>query len=120
MASPTNSYIRRRPVDKEPVQTYTGATDAIDISRGDIHILNRSGAVDAATLAAPADGDEGRVIWIKNGTTQANTITISAGLGGSGGGYTALTFTAVVAANVTLRAYGQAWYIVGSHLTAVA
>ena len=120
MATPTNSYTRRRPVPKEPVQTYTGATDAIEISRGDVHILNRSGAVNAATLADPADVDEGRTIWIKNGTTQANTITITNGLGGSGSGYTVLTFTNVAAANVALRAYGEKWYIVGSHLAAVA
>ena len=120
MASPTNTYVRVRSPEKEPASTYTGSADALDISRGNLHILNRSGAVNAATLADPTDTDEGRVIWIKNGTTQANTITISNGLGGSGGGYTVLTFTAVVAANVTLRAYGSKWYLIGSHLTAVA
>lgn len=121
MASPTNAYIRRRPnYRREPAVTYTGATDAIDISRGDIHILNRTGGVNAATLADPADSDEDRVIWIKNGTTQANTITITNGLGGSGASYDTLTFTNVVAANVTLRAYGQRWYMVGQYLTAIS
>lgn len=121
MGSPTNAYIRSKPnYDREPANEYTGATDAIDISRGDLHILNRSGGVNAATLADPADTDEGRVIWIKNGTTQANTITITNGLGGSGASYDVLTFTNVVAANVSLRAYNQKWYMVGQHLTAVA
>jgi len=114
------STITSKTYQKGVVTEYTGATDAIDISLGDIFILNRSGAVDAATLADPAAGDEGRIIWIKNGTTQANTITITSGLGGSGSSYDVLTFTNVVAANVSLRAYGTKWYMVGQHLTAVA
>lgn len=120
MSTPTNSYVRKRAPRDEPSQTYTGSADAIDISRGDIHILNRSGAVNAATLADPAESDEGRVIWVKNGTTQANTITITSGLGGSGGSYDTLTFTNVIAANVTLRAYGGKWYLIGQYLTAIS
>jgi len=107
-------------LQKGTVTTLTGATDAIDFSLGDIFIINRSGAVNATTLANPAAGDEGRTIWIKNGTTQANTITVADGLGGSGTSYDVLTFTNVVAANVTLRAYGTKWYLVGQYLTAVA
>jgi len=99
----------------EPVKELTGSADAIDISIGNIFVLNRSGAVNSATLAAPAAADEGRVIWVVNGTTQANTITITAGLGGSGGSYDTLTFTNVVAANVSLRAYNEAWYLVGQY-----
>lgn len=116
----TSPTISGKPLHTSTATEYTGATDAIDISAGDIHILNRSGAVNAATLADPAAGDEGRIIWIKNGTTQANTITITNGLGGSGASYDVLTFTNVVAANVTLRAYGTKWYMVGQHLTAIA
>jgi hypothetical protein len=104
----------------ETVTTLAGATDAIDVSLGDVFVINRSGAVNATTLANPAVADEGRVIWIKNGTTQANTITVADGLGGSGASYDVITFTNVVAANVTLRAYGTKWYLVGSHLAAVA
>lgn len=103
------------------VTTLTGSADAINISLGDIFILNRSGAVNASTLAAPASpGDNGREIWIKNGTTQANTIAVSGGLGGSGVSYDLITFTAVVAANVKLRAYDGQWYLVGSHLATVS
>jgi len=119
-AALTSPTISGKVTTTPTVTTYTGATDAIDISLGDMFILNRAGAVDAATLADPAAGDEGRVIWIKNGTTQANTITITSGLGGSGASYDVLTFTNVVAANVTLRAYGTKWYLVGQYLTAVA
>jgi len=114
--STTNSYVRPRKLPLPPVQTYTGATDAIVISRGDVHVLARSGAADAATLADPTSNtDDGRVIWVKNGEAQANTITITNGLGGSGAGYTTLTFLAVVAANVTLRAYQGKWYMVGQY-----
>jgi hypothetical protein len=119
--STTNSYVRPRLQKQVPVATYTGSADAIDISRGDVHILNRTGAVDAATLANPdLVKDEGRVIWVVNGTTQANTITITNGLGGSGAGYTTLTFLAVKAANVTLRAYQGSWYLVGQFGTTVS
>ena len=112
--SATNTYIKRSPPPPVPVVTYTGSADAIDIAIADNFVLNRSGAVDAATLAAPVTvADDGREIWVRNGTTQANTITISAGLGGSGAGYTLLTFLAVVAANVRLRAYAGKWYLVG-------
>ena len=118
MASPTNTYIRRKPnYKREPAVTYTGTADAIDIAAGTIHILTPTSGVNAVTLADPADSDEDRVVWIKNGNTQANTITITNGLGGSGASYDTLTFTNVVAANVTLRAYNQKWYLVGSHLT---
>ena len=119
--STTNSYVRPRTPKQAPVATYTGASDAIDITRGDVHVLNRSGDVNAATLADPDSvKDEGRVIWVINGTTQANKITITNGLGGSGGSYDVLTFTNVAAANVTLRAYAGKWYLVGSYLTSVA
>jgi hypothetical protein len=114
------SYVKPKLPKQHPVQTLTGATDAIDINTGDRFVINRTGGVNATTLADPTAFDDGRVIWIANGTTQANTITITNGLGGSGASYDILTFTNVVAANVTLRAYGGSWYLVGSHLTAVA
>lgn len=121
MPSPTNAYIRKRQnFRREPAVSYTGSADAIDISRGDIHILARSGGVNAATLADPADGDEGRVIWVKNGEAQANTLTITNGLGGSGGSVDVLTFTNLVASNCLLRAYGSSWYLVGSQGVSVA
>ena len=113
------SYVRPKNPKPLPVDTLTGSTDAIEISRGDIFVINRSGGVNATTLAAPAVRDEGRVIWILNGTTQANTITVANGLGGSGGSYNVLTFTNVNAANVTLRAYDGQWYLVGQYLTTV-
>ena len=113
--SSTNSVIRPKVPKQLPITTYTGSADAIDITRGDVHLLNRTGDVNSATLADPVAADDGRVIWVVNGTTQANTITITNGLGGSGGSYDTLTFLNVVAANVTLRAYNTKWYLVGQY-----
>jgi len=104
---------------KGTVTTLTG-DGAIDISLGDIFIFTKGSAA-AITIAAPAAGDEGRIIWLKSGSAFAHVITVAgSGLGGSGTSYDVLTFTNVVAANVTLRAYDQKWYMVGQHLTAVA
>lgn len=114
------TYVRKRAPKPESVVTLTGATDAIAITTSNIFVINRTGAVNATTLASPDTTDDDRVIWIKNGTTQANTITIAAGLGGSGAGYTTITFTAVAAANVLLRAHDGAWHIIGGHLYTVA
>jgi hypothetical protein len=114
--SATNTFVKQRTPKAEPVITLTGSADAIDISQANIFVLNRSGAVNSATLAAPTDVlDDDRVIWIKNGTTQANTVTIGEGLGGSGGSYDVLTFANVVAANCTLRAYGGHWFLIGQY-----
>ncbi len=101
--------------------TSIAADGAVDISLGDIFVVTKGSAA-AVTLAAPAAGDEGRIIWIKSGSAFAHTIAVdgSDGLGGSGASYNVLTFTNVVAANVTLRAYGLRWYLVGQYLTAVA
>jgi hypothetical protein len=116
------SYVRPKDPKAEPVKTLTGSADAIDITLGNVFVLNRTGAVNATTLASPAAADEGRVIWIINGTTQANTITVAEGLGGTGasGSYDVLTFTNIVAANVTLRAFNLQWYLVGSYETAIS
>jgi hypothetical protein len=114
--SATNTYVRQRAPKPEPVVTLTGSADAIDVSKANLFVLNRTGAVNSATLALPTNViDDDRVIWVKNGTTQANTITVASGLGGSGAGYTTITFLAVVAANVVLRAYGGLWFVVGGY-----
>ncbi len=118
----TSPVVTGKPTTYSTVTTYTGATDAIDISLGDIFFLSRAGAADAATLADPATADNGRVIQICSGTAFAHTITIATGLGGSGaaGSDDVITFTNRVAATVTLKAIAGKWYMVGSYLAAVA
>jgi hypothetical protein len=109
-----------KPTVYSTVTTYTGATDAIDISLGDIFFLSRAGAADAATLASPALADNGRTIFIGSGTAFAHTITIAAGIGGAGGTDDVITFTNRISASITLRAIAGAWYVVGSNLAAIA
>jgi hypothetical protein len=101
---------------RRPTLTYDGSTDAIDISGGDIHVLNNSGGVNNVTLASPGVYDEGREIWIINGNTSQNTITVENGVGGAGASEDVLTFGATPAANVRLSARGQKWYIVARYL----
>lgn len=102
------------------ITTYTGATDAIDISLGDIFMISRAGAVDAATLAAPATSDNGRIIKIFSGTAFAHTITITAGIGGAGATDDVITFTNRISASITLLAHAGAWFVIGSNLAAIA
>lgn len=102
------------------VTTLTGATDAIDISLGDIFMLSRAGAADAATLADPAVGDNGRIIMIMSGTAFAHTITITNGIGGAGGTDDVITFTNRISASITLFAHAGKWYVYGSNLAAIA
>lgn len=116
----TSSVTTGKPTVYSTVTTYTGGTDAIDISLGDIFMLSRAGAADASTLAAPAVGDNGRTIRIYSGTAFAHTITVANGIGGAGTSDDVITFTNRVAASVTLFAHNGAWYVVGSYLAAIA
>jgi hypothetical protein len=116
----SSPVITGKPTIYSTVTTYTGATDAIDFSLGDIFFLSRAAAADAATLAAPVAADNGRVITIVSGTAFAHTITVSGGLGGAGAADDVITFTNRVAASVTLKAIAAQWYMVGSYLAAVA
>lgn len=119
-AALTSPVVTGKPTVYSTVTTYTGATDAIDISLGDIFFLSRAAAADAATLASPAVGDNGRVITIVSGTAFAHTITITAGIGGAGSTDDVITFTNRIAASITLKAIAGAWYVVGSYLAAIA
>lgn len=112
MSTTTNTYVRKRAPKRQPAQTYTGSADVIQFSRGDIHIINRSGGVNATTLADPAGSDEGRELWIINGNAEANTITVSGGLGGSS--FLSILFNPDTTGNVQLRAYNGKWYYVSS------
>lgn len=102
------------------VTTYLGATDAIDISLGDIFMLARVGAADAATLADPVAADNGRMIKIFSGSAQAHTITVASGIGGAGATDDVITFTNRISASITLFAHNTKWYVIGSYLAAIA
>lgn len=119
-ASLVSPVVTGKPTTYSTVTTYTGASDAIDISLGDIFMLSRAGAADAATLADPAVGDNGRIIRIFSGTAFAHTITITNGIGGAGGTDDVITFTNRISASITLFAHATKWYVVGANLAAIA
>lgn len=116
----TSPVTTGKPTTYSTVTTYTGATDAIDFSLGDVFMLSRAGAADAATLADPAVGDNGRIIRIMSGTAFAHTITSAGGIGGAGTSDDVITFTNRIAASVTLFAHNGKWYVVGAYLAAIA
>jgi hypothetical protein len=116
----TSPVITGKPTTYSTVTTLTGATDAIDISLGDVFMLSRAGAADAATLADPVAGDNGRIIRIMSGTSFAHTITITNGIGGAGATDDVITFTNRTSASITLIAHATKWYVVGANLAAIA
>lgn len=116
----TSPSVSGKPLIYSTVTTYTGASDAIDFSLGDIFFLSRAGAASNNTLAAPATSDNGRTITIVAGTAFAHTITLATGVGGAGSTDDVITFTNRTAASVTLKAIAGQWYVVGSYLAAIA
>lgn len=95
--------------DLDTLQAMT-ADGAITIKNG-IVTLDKAGAL-AATLAAPAAGDNGKMLTIYSLTAQAHTVTI-AGSPASTSDDVA-TWTNQIGNSLTLRAYGQKWYVVGA------
>jgi hypothetical protein len=89
---------------------YTGAdagTLAISPAAGRASMTKASAG--AYTLAAPGEGNVGKILVIECGTAQAHVVTVS----GLAGGNT-LTFTAAVGAAATLYAVSATvWGIIG-------
>jgi len=99
---------------KIPLATVlTGATDAIPIATS-LVVINRTGAVNATTLAAPTTAQNGIRLTITNGTTQANTITAASTSisDGTTGGHGTVTFAAFIGASIELVAYNERWHVV--------
>lgn len=111
-------------VENGLITVYTGAADAIAFPG--TAVLNRAGAVDAATLATPVagdslgilnlDGDDDKILHIINGATQANTVTAASGKiqDGTVTPKTTITFAAFVGANILLKAYNGFWVVLSS------
>jgi hypothetical protein len=92
---------------------YTGAADAI--AYPGTALINRSGAVDACTLATPTPGtDDGKVIRIVNGAAYANKVTTAANKINDGTSSTkdTITFAAYAGASIKLMAYNGMWYVI--------
>lgn len=118
-------------VENGQLTIYTGAADAL--AYPGTAVINRTGAVDSATLATPtagqgygipAPGDDEKELHIINGAAEANTVTTAAGkiLDGTNTPKDTITFAAYVGANIKLKAYNGFWIVMSSEgvtLTAV-
>lgn len=86
------------------------ADGAITIKAG-IVTLSKASAL-AATLAAPAAADNGKILTVYSLTAQAHTVTITGSAGATA--TDVATFGAAIGNCITLRAYGQKWYNMGA------
>lgn len=95
--------------DLDTLQAMT-ADGAITIKNG-IVTLDKAGVL-AATLAAPAATDNGKLLTIYSLTAQAHTVTITGSPAGNDDNVA--TWANAIGNSITLRAYGQKWYVVGA------
>lgn len=97
------------------------ADGAITIKNGLVKIAKTVAGVVAATLANPTDvTDDFKRLTIISNQTQANTVTVTGGLGNGGAGEDVITFSGVVGDTVTLIAHGGYWYVTGGHQFSIA
>lgn len=97
------------------------ADGAITVKNGVCKIAKTVAGVVAATLANPTSGtDDFKRLVIVSNQTQANTVTVTGGLGNGGNGEDVITFSGVVGDTVSLIAHGGYWYVTGGHQFAIA
>ena len=113
-ATVTNPYIR--PV--RCVQYTAAGAIALPKQGEDLRVNIVGSSARAMTLASPTkDLDFSRLTITAgggaDGTVAAHTVTCSAGFGGAGSGYTALTFDANGAGGSELQAQNGKWIILG-------
>lgn len=94
------------------LDTLQAMTDdgAISIKNG-IVTLSKGSAI-AATLAAPAAGDNGKILTVYSLTAQAHTVTVTGSPATTGDDVA--TFTNTIGNSITWRAYNQKWYVMGA------
>lgn len=83
----------------------TQGTDAVAVILGS--------SVLAMTLAAPDEAITGSFLYVVNDTAAAHTLTVTAGFGDAGSGYTVLTFDGNGTNGVVLMACGAKWILMG-------
>lgn len=106
-------------INDDAAQTLTGSTGTITRTSG-VAVLNRGGGV-TATLALPSVDDDGETLTIISLNAVGHTITLASGtFGGSGTGYTTITFTGAIGDSVQLVAYGGLWYILQLNHASIA
>lgn len=107
-------------LDKDTLQNLV-ADGAITIKNGVVKIAKTVAGVVAATLANPTAGtDDFKKLLIISNQAQANTVTVTGGLGNGGSGEDVITFSGAVGDCVELTAYGGYWYVTGGHQFSIA
>lgn len=103
-------YVERSVIPALPaLQTQVVNDDgAITITNGEV-IITKAADAAAITLAAPAAGDNYKIIRIVSTTAKAHQITFAAGKI-NGGANTTLTLGGAIGDAATIIAYGTVWY----------
>lgn len=90
------------------------ADGAITVKNGVVKIAKTVAGVVAATLANPTDvTDDFKRLLIISNQAQANTVTITGGVGNGGNTKDVITFAGAVGNCINLIAYGGYWYVTG-------
>jgi hypothetical protein len=113
-------FERTEAAAEQPVPTVLdGLTShvAIPVDEGEFIVLTHASSPGAYTLAAPVPGnlpagDDGKELYIMNGSAVANVVTVSPVTGVVGGTYGTITFTsAAIGDGIVLKAYNGKWYV---------
>lgn len=113
-------YVERAVIPALPAaQTQVANVDgAITITNGTL-IVTKAAAAAALTLAAPAAGDNYKILKIVSTTAKAHQITFGAGKI-NGGANTTLTLGGAIGDAATILAYGTVWYTLSTINATVA
>lgn len=113
-------YSENSDLGNDALQTLV-ADGAITVKNGVCKIAKTVAGIVAGTLANPTSGsDDFKRLLIISNQAQANTVTVTGGLGNGGTGEDVISFSGVVGDCVELVAYGGYWYIAGGHQFTVA
>lgn len=97
------------------IYTYTNLTadGAVSPSTAATYLITKAGVL-AATLAAPAVADNGKVIRITSNTANAHTLTATGLLQTGSASVNVATFAAQPGAGLTLMAVGGKWNVLAA------
>lgn len=96
-----------------PAVELNGSADAIPAGVAQLYIV-KTGGVDAMTLAAPTQAQEGNIIGVYSDTTNAHTITATSLLANGTAIKTTATFAAFKGAGVLLRCTNLVYTVLSS------
>jgi len=95
---------------------------AISIKWGTVVIqADVSNVAHTLTIADPTAGDDdGAILHIIDTAGAAHTLAPGSSFGNGGSGENLATFSGVKGDNLTLRAWGGYWYVIGAHQVAIS